>query len=64
MKGIVLQLLGRCAREAFGEDTWRQALAAAGVAEPFDPQRTYLDAEFNAMVSALAGARGISIDDA
>ncbi|MGI8560740.1 MAG: heme NO-binding domain-containing protein [Luteimonas sp.] len=64
MKGIVLQLLGRCAREAFGEDTWQQALAGTGVAEPFDPQRTYADDAFNAVVSALAGARGISTDDA
>lgn len=64
MKGVVLQLLGRCARDAFGEEVWRQALADAGAVEPFDPQRTYPDAEFNAVVETLAKGRGISTDDA
>lgn len=60
MKGIVLQLLGRCARDAFGEDTWRQAMRDAGMAEPFEPQRVYPDSEFDAVVAALAAARGIT----
>lgn len=64
MKGVVLQLLGRCARDSFGEDAWLQALAAAGAAEPFDPQRTYPDAAFNAVVAALAAVRKITTDDA
>lgn len=64
MKGVVLQLLGRCARDSFGEDAWLQALAAAGAAEPFDAQRTYPDVEFNTVVAALAAARKITSDDA
>ncbi|GAA4855459.1 heme NO-binding domain-containing protein [Luteimonas vadosa] len=64
MKGVVLELLGRCARDAFGEQAWQRAIAQAGLAEPFDQQRTYPDAEFNALVAAVATERGIGIDDA
>jgi hypothetical protein len=64
LKGIVLQLLARCARDAFGDAAWTGALTNAGLAEPFDAQAVYPDTEFNALVSALAAARGISSDDA
>jgi hypothetical protein len=59
VKGIVLQLLARCARDAFGEPVWREALAQSGLAEPFDPQQLYPDPQFNALVGALAASQGI-----
>lgn len=64
MKGVVLQLLARCARDAFGEDPWRAALARAGLHEPFDPQRLYPDPEFDALVGALADTQGIDVNAA
>jgi hypothetical protein len=59
VKGIVLQLLAHCARDAFGEPAWRKALDASALDEPFDPQALYPDAVFNALVAALAGDLGI-----
>lgn len=64
MKGIVIQLLARCARDAFGEAAWSTVLERADVQEPIDPQRLYPDASFNALVAALADARGMSADAA
>lgn len=64
MKGIVLQLLGRCARDAFGDAAWREALAQSGLTEPFDPQRLYPDPEFNALVGALGASQGVDADAA
>lgn len=60
----MLQLLGRCARDAFGDATWRQALAQSGLVEPFDPQRLYPDPEFNALVAALGASQGIDANAA
>lgn len=64
MKGIVLQLLGCCARGSFGEDTWLGAMATAGLSEPIDPQGIYSDHAFNAVVTALATSQGITSDQA
>lgn len=60
MMGVVFQMLGSCVSESFGADVWQRALQAARSDGAYASHQRYNDVQFDALVAAVAGDRGIT----
>lgn len=63
MKGILFEVVAQVVERSEGHAAWDAALAAASSHGAFTSLGTYDDAEFLAIVGAVAGQRGESVAD-
>lgn len=63
MKGLVLNLLEECVREAHGEDVWDDLLDAAGLDGAYTALGTYPDEHLYALVRSASAKLGLADAD-
>src|SRR5438309_1287634 len=63
MKGIIFNLVEEVVGDAYGEDTWDDLLETTHLDGSYTSLGSYPDEELSGLVSAAAGALGISAED-
>lgn len=63
MKGVLFSVLEEVVVPRYGEDAWDDILAAARVDGAYTSLGDYPEADLTAIVTAVAGHLGVSIDD-